>query len=138
MEILINDKRTIREVQQDFTGAYPFLKVEFFSSKHNPGQPSPRSQMFASDKKLSECRKQHNTGKIAITDAETVTDLETQFWQLFGLNAQVFRRSGNIWIETSLTDSWTLTRQNEEGREISTSSHRENKKWWSDFDESGS
>ena len=28
------------------------------------------------------------------------------------LSAQVFRKSGKIWLETTFTDSWTLKKQN--------------------------
>jgi hypothetical protein len=31
----------------------------------------------------------------------------------------VFRKSGKTWLETSVTDDWTLKRQNEEGMELS-------------------
>jgi hypothetical protein len=44
-------------------------------------------------------------------------------WQEFGLCVQVFRKSGNHWIETSLTNSWTLEQQNREGFELSSFSY---------------
>jgi len=44
--------------------------------------------------------------------------LEDQFENI-GLIAEVFRRSGNVWIETILTNNWTLGQQNPEGGEIS-------------------
>ena len=58
-----------------------------------------------------------------VTQNETVSTLENELWKNFGLSAQVFRKSGNLWIETSLTDSWTLEQQNREGFEMS-SSHK--------------
>ena len=36
------------------------------------------------------------------------------------VQAQLFRRSGNLWLDTTITDLWTLQRQNEHVREIST------------------
>jgi hypothetical protein len=48
----------------------------------------------------------------------TVTDFENALMDQFGLSAQVFRRSGNLWLETTITDYWTLKQQNEHGREI--------------------
>jgi hypothetical protein len=33
---------------------------------------------------------------------------------------QVSRKSGTLWLETTMTDSWTLGQQNEHGRELST------------------
>ena len=50
----------------------------------------------------------------------SVADLEKAFMNKFGLLTQVFRRSGNIWLETSITDGWSLKQQNDLGREITT------------------
>jgi len=49
-----------------------------------------------------------------------VIDLEKMFKNRFNLSAQVFRKSGNLWLETTMTDNWTLLQQNNHGREIST------------------
>jgi len=57
-------------------------------------------------------------GELLIDDVMTVSDLESTFRNQFGLAAQVFRRSGNIWLETSITNGWTLKQQNDHGREI--------------------
>ena len=123
MEILINDSKTISEVQRDFSEEFPFLKLEFFDAPHKQEKALPKSKMFPHEKKLGTIRKVHREGKIAVVKNETVNALETEFWKNFGLSAQVFRKSGNLWIETSLTDSWTLEQQNREGFEMS-SSHK--------------
>jgi hypothetical protein len=49
-----------------------------------------------------------------------VNELENIFQQKFSLSAQVFRKSGNLWLETTMTDNWSLLQQNNHGREIST------------------
>jgi len=36
----------------------------------------------------------------------------------FGLPAQILRKSGNLWLETSMTNHWTLQQQNDHGRDI--------------------
>ena len=123
MEILINDMRTISEVQHEFTQEFPFLKLEFFDAPHKEEKALPKSKMFSHDKKLVACRKQHLDGKVEIVKDDKVSDLENKLWKNFGLSAQVFRKSGNLWIETSLTDSWTLEQQNLEGFEMS-STHK--------------
>jgi len=61
----------------------------------------------------------HSQGSLTVKETDKVSDLEKVLWDQFGLSAQVFRKSGNLWIETSLTDSWTLSRQNKEGKEMS-------------------
>ena len=39
--------------------------------------------------------------------------------RLFGVHAEVLRKSGNIWFETTLTSGWTLHQQNVMGEIIS-------------------
>ena len=49
-----------------------------------------------------------------------VNELEKIFKDRFNLAVQVFRKSGNLWLETTMTDNWTLQQQNNHGGEIST------------------
>ena len=49
----------------------------------------------------------------------TVAEMEMGFKKQFGVNMQVYRKSGNVWIETTLTDKWTLKKQNQEGEQMS-------------------
>ncbi len=119
MEILITDSRTISDVQSDFNKEFPFLKVEFFDAPHRTEKALPKSKMFPHDKKIGSCRRIHSAGKVNVTGSNTVSSFESELWKKFGLSAQVFRKSGSLWIETSLTDSWTLERQNREGLEMS-------------------
>jgi hypothetical protein len=57
---------------------------------------------------------------LLIEDSMSVAELEKAFKDKFGLLTQVFRRSGNIWLETTITDRWSLKQQNDLGREITT------------------
>ncbi|MBL7779341.1 MAG: hypothetical protein JNK66_13760 [Chitinophagales bacterium] len=124
MEIIINDTRVISDIQREFSSHFPFLKLEFFDTPHRENEALPKSKIFTTDKKLGSCRKKHNTGLLEILPQQKVRDLENSMWNNFGLSAQVFRKSGNLWIETSLTDSWTLEQQNREGYEMSDSKTR--------------
>ena len=62
-------------------------------------------------------------GVAEISGDMTVLELENLFMNRFGLAAQVFRKSGNIWLETIRTDNWTLKQQNNHGMEISEDEH---------------
>lgn len=126
MEIIINDTRAVSEIQKEFARQFPFLKLEFFDMPHRENEALPKSKIFSHDKKLGTCRKKHNEGVLNISPKNTVSGLENELWKNFGLSAQVFRKSGNLWIETSLTDSWTLEQQNREGYEMSDSNARKN------------
>ncbi len=125
MELQINDKITIKELQQQFSAVFPYLKLEFFDIPPT-FNGLPKSHMYANHKTLGSCRKKHNVGAIEIAPGMAVQKLEETLWNEFGLSTEVFRKSGNLWIETTLSDSWTLKRQNDEGRTFSTSRNVKN------------
>ena len=58
-------------------------------------------------------------GELSISDSMTVGELEKVFLESFGLPIQISRKSGRIWLETTMTDNWTLKHQNDHGRELS-------------------
>jgi hypothetical protein len=119
MKILINDRRKIHAIQEDFNQQFPYLKLEFFSKPHSIGGGSPKKIMKAPSKTLGECRTIHDSGTITITPQMTVADLEQNFKDVYGLSVQVFRKSGKVWLETTVTDSWTLEEQNRQGESLS-------------------
>jgi len=49
----------------------------------------------------------------------TVAEMEERFRDIYGLGVQVFRKSGTIWLETTVTDGWTLEDQNKQGEALS-------------------
>jgi len=120
MKIAINDKRKIFAIQETFNKAFPYLKLEFFTKGHKQGGPSPKKFIKHPSKTLGECRTIHNNGSITITGNMTVTELEQRFGDVYGLGVQVFRKSGKMWLETTVTDGWTLEQQNKQGESLST------------------
>jgi len=119
MKITINDRRKIFAIQKDFTKVFPYLKLEFFAKPHKVGGGSSKKFMASNSKTLVECRTIHNTGIITVTPQMKVADLEQNFIDVYGLSVQIFRKSGKVWLETTVTDSWTLEEQNRQGEELS-------------------
>ncbi len=113
----ISSKLPISDVQKTFSSTFPFLKIEFFKS--NGMRP-----LLPGDHNIAEAQKKITEGSIEIVGEMKVRELEQALDKLFPLHAQVFRRSGNIWLETTMTDDWTLAQQNEHGREISASDNK--------------
>ncbi|HTA81877.1 MAG TPA: hypothetical protein VK783_03020, partial [Bacteroidia bacterium] len=56
---------------------------------------------------------------LTILPKMRVVDLEQGIRDTFGLSIQVFRKSGNAWLETTTTVDWTLDEQNRIGEEMS-------------------
>lgn len=119
MKVIINDKRKIFAIQEEFNKLFPYLKLEFFSKPHKPGGANGKKFIKHNSKTLGECRTIHNKGQITITPQMTVSDLEQRFGDVYGLGVQVFRQSGKVWLETTVTDNWTLEEQNSQGEALS-------------------
>lgn len=120
MKLEINSEKLIREIQHDFNDAFPFLKIEFFVNGNGGKHSSSAKKRIASATKINETGKNTLFGTVDLSDTMTVSELEKKLKEHFGLSIQVFRKSGNIWLETTMTDNWTLKQQNEHGKEIST------------------
>lgn len=119
MKIAINDHRKIFAIQEEFNTTFPYLKLEFFSKPHKLGGASPKALVKHNSVTLGECRTVHHKGDITIVPDMTVFDLEQNFGDVYGLGVQVFRKSGKSWLETTVTDNWTLAEQNKQGEELS-------------------
>ena len=119
MKITINDDRKIFAIQEEFNTVFPYLKLEFFSKPHKELAGSAKKFVKDNSNTLGECRTIHNKGEIIITSNMTVADLEQRFNDVYGLSVQVFRQSGKSWLETTVTDGWTLEEQNSQGEDLS-------------------
>jgi hypothetical protein len=113
--MLIDNSKKIKDLQMEFHRVFPGLKLEFYKGSHHDGEASPARLQLDSELPLSAVQTVHTSGNLRISEEMTVTELEQLFHEKFGLNAQVFRRSGNLWLQTSATDHWTLAEQNRKG-----------------------
>ena len=113
--MIIDQHKTINQIQQEFNGLFPFLKIEFFKKSHNTFGGNSNKEIIHSKEPLIIT----SIGELHITSSMTVNELEQRFKSQFGLNIQVFRKHGKTWIETTVTDNWTLYKQNEEGKTLS-------------------
>lgn len=119
MTIHLHKDRLISEILQEFNAEYPFLKIELFSQKHGFRQGSPGKEKLRDHLALKEVAGDLVEQDVELSDTMSVHQLEQLFCDLLGIHAQVFRKSGNLWLETTITDSWTLKQQNDHGKEIS-------------------
>ena len=121
MKLEITNLRSINELQQDFNRVYPFLKIEFYKANQdndNLYKKLSKRQHLVSSLRIKNAGLTKD-GTIEINDSMTVGQLENIFRFEFGLAAQVSRKSGILWLETTMTDNWTLQQQNEHGKELS-------------------
>ena len=91
MDIQITPETKISELKASFSKRFPHLKIEFFSgiTRKIAGDEQLEIQAL-SGRKLQ--------GALHITGLTTVFELEKLFNLRYGLNAEVFRKSGPIWL----------------------------------------
>lgn len=116
MQLHLTADTTIAEIQKEFHHFYSYLKIEFYSEPHKVGELSREKYRIAHDKKISEVGKKGANGIYEWSADTTVRYFEKGLFEMCGLSVQVFRKSVNIWLETSITDKWTLEKQNQEAR----------------------
>lgn len=119
MRLTIGSDTRLSSLQSDFNNYFPYLKIEFFKIPHRIGEALAKNLIYDKNKIVRDCRLMKSEGFLEFNNVVTVSDFEQKFQKEFGLSVQVFRRSGNVWLETSATDSWTLEQQNSEGAELS-------------------
>jgi len=117
MILKIAKNKTINDVCQEFNNAYPFLRFDFY--KYSTGKlGSAVKQKLNKSVTLSNAGIRRE-GEIEIIETMTVRELEQNLFNQFGLYVQVSRKSGSLWLETTISDNWILKQQNDHGRELS-------------------
>ncbi|MES2679484.1 MAG: hypothetical protein V4635_06340 [Bacteroidota bacterium] len=109
----------ISTLQKKFNADFPFLKLEFFKHPHKVNRGNNKKDQVRSDSMLVAAISSTKEAELVITADLTVAAVEQMIMDNFGLPVQVFRKSGRSWLETTLTDDWTLRKQNQEGLELS-------------------
>lgn len=116
MKIEINHLNKIENVKSDFNNMFPFLKIEFFKTPHDPGEPSSKNDMIDKNIYFGDIKALIKEGIISIDPDDKVSTVEKSFQQQFSLAVQIFRKQKEVWIETTKTVHLTLAEQNEKGK----------------------
>jgi hypothetical protein len=116
MKIAIQETMRISDIQQAFTKAYPFLKIEFYDHPHGWGEGCGKDKKISASTHIKELVFQKDPPAfIEFLPWQKVGELETLLQQM-GLFVQVWRKYGEGWIETAGTDELTFDEQNDLGR----------------------
>jgi hypothetical protein len=113
MKLIVKEGMYIHDIQKAFNDEYPHLKIEFFRRKHGMRQLSPKKERLDPFTTIPLSNGHAKTSSLDAGKEITVGAFEKECWEKTGVAVQVFRKSRNLWIETSLTDNWTLEKQNE-------------------------
>lgn len=113
----LGKETTTEEIKAAFNKQYPMLKLEFYSKEHLAFKGSKEEYRIDADLSLEALNKDIEAGILDINDQLTVAALEQVFEERFGLHVQVYRKSGDQWMQTSITDNWTLGKQEKKGED---------------------
>jgi hypothetical protein len=127
MFLHIAPHRLISDVQKEFNTWFPYLKLEFFRNNSFTRRDLATQEIIPQNRKIAEGQTIIRDGDIEISEEMKVREIERIFKDKLNLTVQVFRKSGNLWLETTMTDNWTLHQQNNHGKEISTGKSPEDK-----------
>jgi hypothetical protein len=107
--------KSLKEIQEEFHIMFPGLKIEFYQKPHSQDNGSPKEEQIDSVFTIGEIATLEIDREIVITPNMKVSAVEQLFADHYGLYPQIFRRSANLWLQTSKTDDWTLEVQNRKG-----------------------
>lgn len=119
IHLKINAGEKLSAIKEEFNQTFPYLRLEFFKHKHKLHGANSKSDILQSDLTLRQLHRMADHHSIEINENMKVAALEELFQKEFGISVQVFRKSGRSWLETTVTDDWTLKRQNDEGQDLS-------------------
>lgn len=119
MTIQVTSDKIIRDLQHEFNNVFPYLKIEFFRKGSRFRQSSQRDTTLPTQLSIGGVYHRKFKATINITPSMTVKELEKTCEEQFGILVQVYRKSGNMWLETTMTENWTIKQQNDSGSEIS-------------------
>lgn len=115
MELKLSARSTVREVKKQFSACFPFLTLDFFIQGHKEGEGSALKQKVHENLLLIDVTGVLKEGIYSFKPSTSVAAFEQRLQHDYGLPVQVFRKSGNLWIETIHTDHLSLEKQNAMG-----------------------
>jgi hypothetical protein len=118
MKLEISPDKTLRDIKTAFTQAWPHLKLVFFTKSHEAHTGSNAKFMIDNENlTLAEVAPMvKGTAGLYLEQETPVWQLERLFEEEYGLHVQVFRKSGTVWLETTVSDDLTLEQQEARGK----------------------
>ncbi len=108
MLLEIDDAKTFGDLQERFNLCFPNLKIEFYNKSHHWKGKSEEKFKIEPDVLIGKTRKNHEPGVIEIKSWHKTGEIEQKFKDQFGLHAQIFYSTGNIWKQSIHSDGLTL------------------------------
>jgi hypothetical protein len=117
MKIAIHKDTPIEEIKKAFSATWPHLKLVFFTKPHEVHHGTGAKFMIDDDTQTvgQIVPTFAADGELLVAAGTTVWQLEQQLEKEFGLHVHVFRRSGETWLQSTVSDDLTLAQQEARG-----------------------
>src|SRR4051812_29113640 len=115
MLLVINDSKTIADLQDKFNECFPNLRIEFYDIRHRWQQGSVEARKIDTDRRVGDIRKYHNYGVFDIKSWYKTGRVEQDLRNVFGLYAKIFFMKDHQWVQSVAADDLTLSFLNEQG-----------------------
>jgi hypothetical protein len=115
-KIVMTGNSLFKDIQSSFSALYPFLMIEFF--RHDKEKGSIQKSKIDLSMSVSAFADFTESHAIDMDSNRTVAIVLQDFIDKLGIKVHMCRKSGSVWNAISLTDEWTLERQNAAGEYI--------------------
>jgi hypothetical protein len=115
--MLLQIKRniTIKQLNNQLTREYPYLKLQFYK----PNPKNPAIQKLSEDLRLEEVNRKLTDRLFALDPSDSIADVEKRLQKECGLAAEILYGCRGIWLRTRYTDTTTISDQNRKGETTS-------------------
>jgi hypothetical protein len=113
MILHIQNNLMVEDVQDHFSECFPWLKIEFYTKPYRSKKSTNKKYLVGPKTSISDITLDHKVGTLAIKSSDTPGHVEGFLKSFFGLNAKIFRRENNRWVQTITSDKYTLQHQKE-------------------------
>ncbi|MDQ0110222.1 hypothetical protein J2T02_005371 [Chitinophaga terrae (ex Kim and Jung 2007)] len=124
MHIYISEEAIIGDIQDRFHAFYPNLRLIFYRQPHIKGTYNPEEKEISPETPVEKIRMRCCFGWLDISYYRTALEVEHEFSHIFGLNAQILRKAGNSWLETTDVGHLTLEELNSTDKQVNSHTMR--------------
>ncbi len=111
----ISAKTTVQEVFDQFASQFQFLRLEFYQKAHESEHGSPAADQISHNTLLGRLNPQLEDQTFVVDGSMSVAEFENLMRDKYRLHVQIFRKSSELWLQTTATDHWSLDKQNSKG-----------------------
>lgn len=123
MNLILKAHDTIQTIQEHFSAIFPYLRLEFYHTKHQPGEANVQADQYLHNVTLQTVTGSEQDIEIAFHPEMKTKDLELLFETQCKLYVQLMRKQSGTWLQTTRSDEQTLAQQNQHGADMDAFKH---------------